>query len=97
GGGDLGLVTFFIFVVLIVHHYHRLLCRLLRLPPARSRAASSGPVVLECNLQHVHEFLRVRIVPCPRFPLGCCLALAYAGPLLNRHIVQLARAGREGR
>ncbi|KAH9069578.1 hypothetical protein EDB83DRAFT_2373456, partial [Lactarius deliciosus] len=91
---DLGLVTFPLFVVLIVHHYHRLLCRLLRLLPTRSRAASSRPVVLERNLQHVHEFHRAQIVPCPRFPLDGCLACA--GPLLNRYIFRLACAGREG-
>ncbi|KAH9069595.1 hypothetical protein EDB83DRAFT_2373616, partial [Lactarius deliciosus] len=68
--GDRGLVTFLLFVVFFVNHIHRLLCHLLRLLPTRSRAASPRPVVLKRNLQHVHEFHRVRIVPCPRFPLA---------------------------
>ncbi|KAH9069541.1 hypothetical protein EDB83DRAFT_2373032, partial [Lactarius deliciosus] len=84
--GILELVTFLLFVVLIVHHCHRLLCRLLHHLPTRSRATSSRPVVLKRNLQHTYEFHRARIVPCPRFPLGCCLALACAGPLLNQHM-----------
>ncbi|KAH9167679.1 hypothetical protein EDB89DRAFT_108053 [Lactarius sanguifluus] len=69
----------------------------LHLLPTRSRATSSLPVVLKRNLQHVHEFHRAQIVPCPRFLLGGCLALACAGPSLNGHIVGLAGAGREGR
>ncbi|KAH9069568.1 hypothetical protein EDB83DRAFT_2373342, partial [Lactarius deliciosus] len=90
----LELVTFLLFVVLIVHHYHRLLCRLLRHLPTRSRATGSRPVVLKRNLQHTYKFHRARIVPCPRFPLGCCLALACAGPLLNQHMT--CGSGREG-
>ncbi|KAH9069538.1 hypothetical protein EDB83DRAFT_2372996 [Lactarius deliciosus] len=66
-GMDLGLrLAFLFFVIVFVIHYHnRLFCHL-HLLPARPRAASSGPVILNRDLQ----FLR------PRISLGCRLVLA---------------------
>ncbi|KAH9069471.1 hypothetical protein EDB83DRAFT_437408 [Lactarius deliciosus] len=46
-----------------------------------------------CNTYN--EFHRARIAPRPRFPLGGCLALACAGPLLNRSMT-CRRGGRGG-
>ena len=83
-------------VFLVIHDYHNLLCRFLRPPPflpSRSCAASrTEPVTLKRVLKDVHELVRARIVPRTRFPLGCS-----AEPVLDRDIVGLARAGREGR
>ncbi|KAH9069559.1 hypothetical protein EDB83DRAFT_2373241 [Lactarius deliciosus] len=73
---DLGLrLAFLFFVIVFVIHYHnRLFCHL-HLLPARPRAASSGPVILNRDLQYVHEFIRAKFLR-PRISLGCRLVLA---------------------